>query len=262
MPPRLSLPRLLTALKALNLPSDRAKQIRLGLYFDPSGKGRVAIRQAGVTVVEDLSAITAYGLEDSGYGQGFVRGFIDADFLIPLPARTGFEENDDWIGLLDLLDRYRPTLESQLETHLRAHRAKQAADVEQRALRIARDILDLDEFSDLRAHRAKQAADVEQRAALPIWRFPGALRSVTGPPPSPTGQSTLGARPLEDVSHRSRLASERRPEGGGSGIRRCRSVPARRSTAGSCQAWSKRTRSILIICRPSARLTPGSRTPR
>ena len=181
VPPRVSLPRLLTALKRLNLPGDRAKQIRLELYFDASGKGRVAIRQAGVTVVEDLSAITAYGLEDSGYAQGFVRGFIDADFLVPLPARTGFEENDDWIGLLDLLDRYRPTLESQLETHLGAHRAKQAADVEQRALRIARDILDLDEFSDLalpgglaKRHRPSAEPDgaVHSQRATPRRRQP------------------------------------------------------------------------------------------
>lgn len=149
VPPRLTLPRLLAELKTLPLPADPTKHARLELYFDPSGQGHVAIRHAGVIVVENLSALAAYGLEESIYGQGFVRGFIDAEFLRPLPSRTSFEENDDWLALLDLLDRYRPTLEAELGTHLAAHRAKQAADIEKRALRIARDILDLDEFRDL-----------------------------------------------------------------------------------------------------------------
>lgn len=149
VPPRLRLPRLLASLRMLSLPADASKRIRLDLYFDPSGKGRTAIRHSGVTVVEDLSAVSAYGLEESAYAGGYVRGHLDADFLTPLPARTGFEENTDWIDFLDLLDCYRPTLEAELQTHLAAHRAKQASDIERRALRIARDILDLEEFRDL-----------------------------------------------------------------------------------------------------------------
>lgn len=149
VPPRLRLPRLLASLRTLSLPADASKRIRLDLYFDPSGKGRTAIRHSGVTVVEDLSAVSAYGLEESAYAGGYVRGHLDADFLAPLPARTGFEENADWIAFLDLLDRYRPTLDAELQTHLAAHRAKQASDIERRALRIARDILDLEEFRDL-----------------------------------------------------------------------------------------------------------------
>ncbi len=149
VPPRVRLPRLLADLSRLSLPGDGAKQLGLELYFDPSGKGRVAIRHLGVTVVDDLSGLVAYGLEDSVYAQGMVRGFIDADFLIPLPSRSGFEENRVWIDFLDLLDRYRSTTESEVAEHLAAHRTKQAADIEQRAMRIARDILDLDEFRDL-----------------------------------------------------------------------------------------------------------------
>jgi len=88
-------------------------------------------------------------LEESGWAQGFVRGFLDADFLSPLPARSGFEENDDWIALLDLLDKYLPTLNAELDGHLAARRAQQASEIADRALRLARDILDLDEFRDL-----------------------------------------------------------------------------------------------------------------
>lgn len=148
-PPRVQLPQLLAGLGPLSLPRDPRKKVRLDLYVDPAGTGRVAIRHRGVTVVENLATLAAYGVEESVYAQGFVRGAIDADFLEPLPSRTGFEENADWIDLLDLLDRYRPTLEAELGAHLAEQRAKQAADIEERALRIARDILDLDEFLDL-----------------------------------------------------------------------------------------------------------------
>jgi hypothetical protein len=148
-PPRITLPRLLTDLRELPLARDPTERVRLELYFDPSGRGRVAIRHHGVTIVDSLATVSAYGLEDSAWAAGFVRGVLDADFLTPLPARSGFDENEEWIGLLDLLDRYLPTLEAELEEHLRAHRARQASEIGERALRLARDILDLEEFRDL-----------------------------------------------------------------------------------------------------------------
>jgi hypothetical protein len=148
-PSRIRLPRLLADLQELALPRHPDKILRLELYFDGSGHGRVAIRHHGVTVVEDLASLTAYGLEDSAWAQGFARGVLDVDFLTPLPARSGFEENDDWIALLDLLDRYLPTLQAELDRHLVAHRAQEVSAIADRALRLARDILDLDEFRDL-----------------------------------------------------------------------------------------------------------------
>jgi hypothetical protein len=146
---RVRLPRIFTDLPELVVPRQPEKRVRLELYFDPSGRGRVAIRHNGVTIVDSLSALTAYGLEESAWAQGFVRGMLDADFLTPLPARSGFEENDDWIAVLDLLDRYLPTLNAELDGHLAAYRARQASEIGERALRLARDILDLDEFRDL-----------------------------------------------------------------------------------------------------------------
>ena len=148
-PSRIRLPRLLVDIRELALPGGPQKKVRFELYFDPSGRGRVAIRHHGVTVVENLAGLAAYGLEESAWAQGFVRGILDADFLSPLPARSVFEENEDWIALLDLLDRYLPTLEAELDGHLTAHRAQQASEIGERALRLARDILDLDEFRDL-----------------------------------------------------------------------------------------------------------------
>jgi Histidine kinase-, DNA gyrase B-, and HSP90-like ATPase len=148
-PSRIRLPRLLADVRELALPHAADKKVRLELYFDPSGRGRVAIRHHGVTVVENLSALSAYGLEESAWALGFVSGVLDADFLSPLPARSGFDENDDWVAVLDLLDRYLPTLEAELGGHLAAYRSEQAAAIGERALRLARDILDLDEFRDL-----------------------------------------------------------------------------------------------------------------
>ncbi len=148
-PQRVALPRLFGKLRTLPLAADPSKVIRLDLYFDPSGKGRVAVRHQGVVVVEHLGGLAAYGIEETAWGQGHVRGHLDADFLTPLPARTSFDENADWVAFLDVLDRYAPTLGAQVDTHLTAHREKQLSDLERRALRIARDILDLEEFRDL-----------------------------------------------------------------------------------------------------------------
>ena len=149
VPSKIRLPPLLADFPVLALTRDPDKKARLELYFDASGRGRIALRHRGVTIIEDLGTLAAYGLEESAWAQGYVRGVIDADFLTPLPARSGFEENEDWIALLDLLDRYLPTLRAELDEHLAAHRAQEVAAIADRALRLARDILDLDEFRDL-----------------------------------------------------------------------------------------------------------------
>jgi hypothetical protein len=148
-PARVELPRLLADLGEIAVGGDPRRVARLDLYFDPSGRGRLSIRHRGVVVVEDVSALTAYGLEDSEWAQGYVRGTLDAEFLTPLPARSGFEENDAWIALLDALDTYLPTLHDEIAAHLSAHRAKETGVIGDRALRLARDILDLEEFRDL-----------------------------------------------------------------------------------------------------------------
>ena len=158
-----------------------------------SGHGRVAIRHHGVTVVEDLAGLTAYGIEASAWARGFVCGAIDADFLSPLPARTGFEENDDWIAVLDLLDRYLPTLETEIDGHLAAHRAQQASEIGERALRLARDILDLDEFRDLAlpgglAKRGRPEPPPPLGGSSGSRRSPGGTRKrVRGDPPKGPG---------------------------------------------------------------------------
>ena len=203
VPSRIRLPRLLADIRELVLPqaSDKDKKMRLELYFDPSGRGRVAIRHRGVTVVDDLAALTAYGLEESAWAQGFVRGVFDADFLSPLPARSGFEENADWIAVLDLLDRYLPTLEAELEGHLAAYRARQASEIGDRALRLARDILDLDEFRDLALPGGLAKRGRPEPTTTPGAVTNGRQRRRGGAPPVAPGAapSPRGRRISEEV---------------------------------------------------------------
>lgn len=192
-PSRIRLPRLLADLRAIPIGRGTERTVRLELYFDATGQGRVSIRHHGVTIVEDLAATAAYGLEESVWAHGYVRGVLDADFLAPLPARSGFEENEDWIALLDALDRYAPTLRGEIEEHLKAHRANELSAIADRALRLARDILDLDEFRDLalpgglaKRGRAEPPAPAE---ATSRSKRPRATRSPAGQGdlPSPRG---------------------------------------------------------------------------
>ncbi len=148
-PLEIDLPRLAEDYSRHIVRGDRSHEIKLELYFDPSGKGTVRIRHTGVTVVEDISEISAYGLEESVYAQGYVMGFIDADFLNPLPARTGFEENADWIDFLDVLDNIRSSIEAGVEELQQQEQEKKLAEIQRKAILLAREILDSKEFEDL-----------------------------------------------------------------------------------------------------------------
>jgi len=148
-PLKIELPPIGGAYKNWPLSRDRTKRFSLELYFDRSGKGRVSIRHMGVTIVDDIKSFSAYGLEDSVYANGDVKGFIDADFLKPLPARTGFEENEDWINLLDELDRLRPSIEAEVDNLKQKEAEKKLTEIQRRAIELARDILNTEEFKDL-----------------------------------------------------------------------------------------------------------------
>jgi len=91
----------------------------------------------------------AYGLEESIYASGYVKGFIDADFLKPLPARTGFEENEDWLSLLDELDQLRSSIEAEVEYHKQEEAEKKLTEIQKKAIELAREILNTEQFKDL-----------------------------------------------------------------------------------------------------------------
>jgi hypothetical protein len=148
-PRRIDLPRIGEAYRQWRPASAPGREFAMELYYDPSGKGRVSVRHMGVMIIEDLKTIDAYGLENSVYAGGRVRGYIDADFLTPLPARTGFEENDEWLALLTELDRLRPSIEAEVETQRQEEAAAKLGELQSKAIELARDILDTEEFGDL-----------------------------------------------------------------------------------------------------------------
>lgn len=148
-PPRIDLPRLAEGLAASRIPWDPAKEVRLHLHFDPSGRGVVGIRHAGVEVVEDIKRLEAYGLEESVLAGGYVSGYIGADFLEPLPARTGFEEGSEWITLLAFLDKQLPQIEAEVGRLREEAREREISEIQREALRLAREILDAEDFRDL-----------------------------------------------------------------------------------------------------------------
>jgi len=148
-PLKIDLPRVGESYKNWPLGRDRTKRFSLELYFDPSGKGTVSIRHMGVSIVDNIKTLSAYGLEESVYANGDVKGFIDADFLKPLPARTGFEENEEWISLLDELDRLRPSIEAEVEDLKQEEAKKRLTEVQRKAIELAREILNTEEFKDL-----------------------------------------------------------------------------------------------------------------
>jgi len=89
-PLEISLPPIGQAFTEVHLSTDWQKKFCCQFWFDPSGKSHISIRHTGVSIIEDLSTYPAYGLEESIYASGFLKGYIDADFLKPLPARTSF----------------------------------------------------------------------------------------------------------------------------------------------------------------------------
>jgi len=149
VPLEINLPRVGEAFKEVHLSRDWQKKFYCQFWFDPSAKSHISVRHTGVSVIEDLKTYSAYGLAESVYGSGFLKGYIDADFLRPLPARTSFEENKDWIQFLAELDKIGPSLEAEIQDLRREEEEKKLTEVQRKAIEIAREILDQDQFKDL-----------------------------------------------------------------------------------------------------------------
>jgi len=180
-PLKIELPRVGAKFDQLHLSKDYTKKFSFELYFDPSGKGKVGIRHTGVTVVEDIKQLQAYGLEESVFASGDVKGFIDADFLKPLPARVGFEENEDWISLLDELYRYTGPIEEEVELLKQQELEKKLTEIQKRAIELASEILDMEEFRDLETLQGLGKREHETRKPPNGFDFvPPAVRANVG----------------------------------------------------------------------------------
>jgi hypothetical protein len=211
-PVEIALPAVGEAFGEVHLAADWQKVFRSRFWFDATGRGVVSIRHRGVPIVEDLKAIQAYGLEDSVYAQGYIKGFIDADFLRPLPARTGFEQNQDWIKLLEELDRMRPTIEAEVDDLRLQEEEKRLTETQRKAVRLAREILDQNEFRDLEllgGLRRPRAAIEHSRVSHPSGRTDGTKSKDSGREKREGGlRVSLAEMPFEEgPSEHSRFVS-------------------------------------------------------
>lgn len=180
-PSKIELPRVGEFCQNWPVSGDENRKISFELYFDPSGKGKVGIRHQGVVVVDDFKNLSAYGLEETVYGSGDLTGFIDADFLEPLPARSGFEANKDWEDFLNELMNLLATIEGEVEEIKLEYMERKLTEIQKKAIETAKEILGEKEFVDLELLEGLGKRD--SGPAIPAHGFdfmPSSLRVAPG----------------------------------------------------------------------------------
>ncbi len=190
-PPDLGLPRLAGDCRDWLLTNEPGRKFKTCFYYDSTGKGTVSVRHAGVDVIDDLGerAQTEVYWGETIYSSGFVRGFIEADFLKPLPSRTGFEANDDWLALLIELETIGKVLSEEVDSIRTEEDLRRQQEIHRKAIELARDILEDDDFMDLEllgglAWRRRQAT---RRQSKPAGNNTGERSRKPGDEQSPTG---------------------------------------------------------------------------
>lgn len=183
-PPSIDLPRIAENFGPFYIKGDEEKEVSLQLYHHPEGNGVVKIRQAGVVVVEDVSEMDDdYGLAESVFGSGDLHGFIDADFLKPLPSRNAFEETEDWFHFLVKLDEIEPALQAEIQKRKREREMRKKKRMQKQAAEIVEKIFDEDEIlRELELFEGGDSPD-EPLPQFPDGGFgfvPGSLRVTPG----------------------------------------------------------------------------------
>ena len=148
-PVKLDLPEIGIKFRELSLATDRSKVFSTRFWFDPSGNGRVAIRHTGVVVIDDLQAMTEYPVSNSMLTSGYVKGFVDAEFLKPLPARAQFFEDRNLASLLKSLASLGPELEKEISGFQAEAETERVQGLFRRATRVAQEIFSQEEFLDV-----------------------------------------------------------------------------------------------------------------
>lgn len=145
--PDITLPRLAKNVKELQIIGSPNKKIQIKFWYDPSGKSEVSVRHRGVVVLENVGEDDWF--KDTVFSGGHVLGYIDADFLRPMPSRTNFEQNNDWYKMLEALEPIERMLADEIEELQLAQLEETRRKVVKTALDLARDILDQEAFKDL-----------------------------------------------------------------------------------------------------------------
>ena len=149
VPVQLDLPEIGARFQKSHIPSDPAKTFTTRFWFDPSGQGRVSMRHTGVVVVEDIRELFDFELSGSILISGLIKGYVDADFLSPLPARGQFLEDYNLAKLLDALKTTGEELDSEITGFRDEAENERLQALFRRATKVAREILSQDEFMDL-----------------------------------------------------------------------------------------------------------------
>ncbi len=148
-PVQLDLPEIGTKFQEMHLPGEPDKVFRTRFWFDPSGQGRVAMRHTGVVIIEDIRELYEYEMKDSILVSGLIKGFVDAEFLSPLPARAQFFEDDSLTKLLDSLQGIGAELDKEIMGFRDEADNARVQALFGRATRLAREIFSQEEFLDL-----------------------------------------------------------------------------------------------------------------
>jgi hypothetical protein len=148
-PVQLDLPEIGKEFQEMLLPGSPCKLFRTRFWFDPSGQGRVAIRHTGVVIVEDARELFEHEMADSILISGLIKGFVDAEFLSPLPARAQFFEDEDLAKLLAALKDIGGELEKEIASFRDESEMERVQALFRRATRVAREIFSQEEFLDL-----------------------------------------------------------------------------------------------------------------
>ena len=148
-PVQLDLPEVGARFQDSHIPNEPDKTFTTRFWFDPSGQGRVSMRHTGVVVIEDIRELFDFELSGSILISGLIKGYVDADFLSPLPARGQFLEDDNLAKLLDALKAIGQELDTEVTGFRDEAETERLQALFRRATRVAREIFSQEEFMDL-----------------------------------------------------------------------------------------------------------------
>lgn len=100
-----------------------------------------------------------------------------------------FDESDDWTAFLDLLDKQRPQIEAEVELLRQEEREKALSEIQREAIRLAKEILDSDEFRDLElpGGTTRSKSPSEKERTVPTGQRTGERSNEPGDRPQPSG---------------------------------------------------------------------------